>query len=29
VAANLSESAASAVYESAKNYFGWDMHLHE
>ncbi len=29
VAANLSESAAAAVHEAAKNYLGWDMYFHE
>jgi L-fucose isomerase-like protein len=29
VAANLSETAASAVYESARNYLGWDMYFHQ
>jgi L-fucose isomerase-like protein len=29
VAANFSETAASAVYEAAKNYLGWDMYSHK
>lgn len=29
VAANLSETAAAAVHEAAKNYLGWDMYFHE
>jgi L-fucose isomerase-like protein len=28
VAANFSDTAASAVYEAAKNYLGWDMYRH-
>lgn len=28
VAANFSDTAASAVYEAAKNYMGWDMYWH-
>lgn len=28
VAANLSGSAAAAVYEAAKTYFGWDVYYH-
>ena len=29
VAANFSDSAASAVYEAAKNYLGWEMYSHK